>query len=212
VESTCDAIFCEWTPPSLKLPKGLCAIRDPCVLAQGGTQAFQSSTVTALQLALLSTGPLQLQAAGPCVCFDYRDFTCPDAGDGSPDTVADCWAASIDARLAAGMPDGLTYSGFNNPDQGILAMAWFQPPSITISCDDLPDGGTGLCASASNMVACAGLGAPPGTATYDITCASCRNGIHGALGNANDPCPTGTATGSCFLDSCAGALFPGPPP
>jgi hypothetical protein len=196
-EMNCDKIFCDWHPI-----RG-CQIKNPCTVSAPDAHQYQSNTATALQLILLSTGPTQLQAAGPCLCFDEMDFSCagvPDAGA----TAADCWSASINAKLAAGVPDGLTFSGFTSPDQGILAMAWFQPPQRGAMCADLPNAGTSLCAE-QNMVACAGLGAPPGTASYDITCASCQGGLHSAIGNDNGPCIT--APNECFLQTCAEVLF-----
>lgn len=211
VRATCDPIFCQWEPPTPTAP-GFCHINNPCTLAPGGMHAYAVGSATSLQLVLLNAGALQVQALGPCVCFDDRDFLCQDGGSGGLQSAADCWAASIDTKLAAQMPAGLTFSGFNDPDQGILAMAWFQPISDA-GCDALPEAGTALCSDPRNIVACAGLGAPAGASTYDITCASCRDGVHGSIGNDNGPCPSTPAAandaGTCFLQSCAAAMFPG---
>jgi hypothetical protein len=202
-EATCDRIFCDWVPAIEHPPKGLCQIHEACTLAAPGAHAYEGNTPTALQLVLLSTNPTELQAATPCLCFDEDDFLCPVASADAGSTVTDCWSASINAKLAASAPNGLTFDGFSDPDQGILAMAWFQPLSGA-SCGDFADGGTGLCVE-ENMVACAGLGAPPGGQTYDITCASCQGGLHSAIGNDNGPCLTKPT--ECFLQTCAGALF-----
>ncbi len=204
-EMACDRLFCDWIPSQVHPPKGACQIRSPCELSNPDRHGYESNTATALQLILLSTNPTQLQAAGPCLCFDEDDFDCPGQDAGA--SVTDCWTASINARLAAGVPDGLTFDGFTSPDQAVLAMAWFQP-SFRASCADLPNGGTGLCVE-QDMVACAGLGAPPGTSSYDITCASCQEGVHNAFGNDNGPCLT--RPNECFLQTCAEALFGAPP-
>jgi hypothetical protein len=202
-EEACDRLFCEWIPRAQHSPTGVCQILSPCTLSSPDAHRYQPNTATALQLILLSPNPTQLQAAGPCLCFDDNDFVCPDADADGGSTVTDCWTASINARLAAGTPDGLTFGGFTSPDQGVLAMAWFQPESRS-SCADLQGNGSGLCVE-QNMVACAGLGAPPGTSSYDITCASCQGGVPNAFGNDNGPCFT--APNECFLQTCAEALF-----
>jgi hypothetical protein len=205
VSDTCDHIFCEWIPdPRSPLMRGTCQIKSPCTLSLPEVHQYESNTATALQLILLSADPAQLQAGGPCMCFDENDFVCPDTGPDGGGSATDCWSASINARLAAGIPNGLTFGGFSSPDQGVLAMAWFQPPIRGATCADFADSGASLCVE-QNMVACAGLGAPPGDATYDITCASCQGGVHSAIGNDNGPCLT--APDVCFLQTCAAALF-----
>jgi hypothetical protein len=203
IEATCDRIFCDWVPVSLHPPEGICQIHEACTLAVSGAHTYQSNAPTALQLILLSTNPTQLQSASPCLCFDEGDFICPVVGADAGSTVTDCWSAAINAKLASSVPDGLTFSGFSDPDQGVLAMAWFQPSSGA-SCADFADAGATLCVE-ENLVACAGLGAPPGGQTYDITCASCQGGVHGAIGNDNGPCLT--EPNECFLQTCAEALF-----
>jgi hypothetical protein len=149
-------------------------------------------------VALFSANPLALRSVTACVCVEPMDLRCADGG------TSDCTDIGLNDRLTAAVPNGLTYSGLQSPDGALLAMAFFEPRVVAPTCASLGDGGADLCDQA-NLVACAGLAAPIGGQTYDITCASCQDSVHDSFGPNTGPCFTEGS--ECFLESCSDALF-----
>jgi hypothetical protein len=192
-DSSCDPIFCE--------RQGGCHLRDPCTIP--GMQPWHPAATKAVQFILFSTDPLKRRDQSPCICLDATKLSCPDAGVDAG--TLECTTAGLNDLLRSKIPAGLSFSGFTDPDTALLAMAFFQAPGVDVLCSSMPNDGADLCVEA-NMVACAGLAQPIGGKSFNVTCASCQGGIHQPIGNDTGPCLT--HRDECFLQTCAGALFP----
>jgi hypothetical protein len=150
---------------------------------------------------------IEIKKASPCVPLNLRPciadptglFGCADA----PADASTCITGAVAQAVQGALGNGLTFDGFQSPDDVALVAAFFHKPGNEASCEATvlvrpDDCGT------ENLVAVAGLAAPIGGTTFDITCASCQGGSHGSLGGDNQPCPV--TQDLCFLQRLGGAL------
>lgn len=100
-----------------------------------------------------------------------------------------CMAGKFGDALDEAFPHGLTFDGFEDPADGLLVLAVYEPKDGVEPC------------ALDTLVACAGLAEPLRGGPYNITCASCQGGLHTSLGNDTGPCPV--SPGECFLERCA---------
>ncbi len=140
-------------------------------------------------------------AGCPCISDPLGNTTC--APDPTGDATLACIRDTIAQAVQAAIGSGMTFSGFTNTDNVALIAAFFTKEGGETPCDG------GVLVNPSDCVpghltAVAGLGAPSGANTYDITCASCQGGPHESFGNDNAPCPV--TTDSCFLQRVESAL------
>jgi hypothetical protein len=130
-------------------------------------------------------GPL-----GPQICSDPR-------GTATPSCLRDTVAQAVQAAIGSGI------SGFTDLSNVALVAAFFTKGGAPAPCDAGVLVNPSDCAP-GNLIAVAGLAAPAGSTTYDITCASCQGGTHGSYGPDNAPCPA--TTDACFLQRVDAAL------
>jgi hypothetical protein len=114
--------------------------------------------------------------------------------DGGRSGGIDCMASDLNQQLDGAMPNGVGFDGLQNPEEALVILAFYQP------LDSSEEGGG--CRRA-DLSACAGLAAPLGGGSYDISCASCEGGVRTTPGNDNGPCPKDLdKNNSCFLQTC----------
>jgi hypothetical protein len=140
--------------------------------------------------------PLNLR---PCIYDPLGDIGCPHAGT----DVDGCVAAAISTQVQVALAGGLTFPGFTSTDNVTLVAAFYQDPGGEQSCEPTITVDPGACVRA-NLTAVAGLAAPIGRSTFDITCASCQGGTLGSYGPDNAACPV--TNGVCFLNEVLAAL------
>jgi len=188
-----------------------CTLRDVCKLP-GGPE-WTPAQVMGVELLLLEAAPggLALRKKSPCVPLNVRPcirdptgvFGCADgAADPTP-----CFTAALATAVDSALGAGLTFSGFDKPDDVVLAAAFFRKPGNETSCDSAVLVSPDDCA-VENLVAAAGLASPVGSATFDVTCASCESGPHSSLGRDNEACPV--TDKKCFLQQVADVLAAAP--
>jgi hypothetical protein len=202
-----------------------CALRNGCTLIDAGhtNPDWEPDTPMGMRVLLLQVSPdaLTVLDASPCVPLNLRPcildpseiFGCKCIADplgpitcGS-DPTGDATLACVRdtvARTAVeqAMNLGTDFGGFTDPTSVTLVAAFYQAGGVA-PCD------AGVLVNptdciAGNLSAVAGLGAPSGESTYDITCASCQNGTHASYGPDNAPCPV--TTDECFLQRVSDAL------
>jgi hypothetical protein len=201
-----------------------CALRNGCSLGNNAPNPDWSPDLPmGMRILLLQAGAdsLTILSASPCVPLNLRPcildptevfgcqcisnplgpVTCDTdpTGDATLACVRDTLAQTVERAMGSG-----TISSFSNPDSVTLVAAFYQASGTIAPCN----GGVLVnptdCAPA-NLSAVAGLSAPAGGTTYDITCASCQGGPHESYGPDNAPCPI--TTNSCFLQRVSAALF-----
>lgn len=202
---------CKRNPLLCEMGAAGCTLRNICALPGGPEWA--PAEPMGMELLLLEAGAsgLVLRKKSPCVPLNLRvcirDPTgitgCPDGAD----DVVPCAAGALSVAVRSALGGGLTFDGFKSPDDVILAAAFFRKPGSETSCDPAVLVGPDDCVP-ENLVAAAGLAAPVGSATFDITCASCESGPHTSLGRDNAPCPVTDTT--CFLQDVAALLQASP--
>ena len=201
-----------------------CALRTVCTV--GTNPDWTPDLPMGMRVLLLQVTPdsVSIQSASACIPLNLRPCildptgkngckciqnplgpqTCSDpTGDAAYACVRDTLAQAMQQAIGTG-----SFSGFTNPDNVTLVAAFYQASGTMAPCT----GGVLVnptdCA-AGNLTAVAGLAAPSGGQTYDITCASCQGGTHNSYGPDNAPCPV-TAT-DCFLQRVSAALASSPP-
>jgi hypothetical protein len=167
-----DQLLCE-------LVDGECVLRNRCHIGDNSHVTWGNTGKKEGKLLLLSLDGEHLGDASPCFGFDAS--TC--IGDRG------CFADKLNDKLDQAIKGGLTFDGFTEQDDALLTFAIFESS----------DGDEPAC-DPDRLVACAGLAPPLGGGDFDITCASCQDSSHFALGHDNGPCPT-TKT-ECFLERC----------
>jgi hypothetical protein len=184
-----------------------CKLRNGCDLP--GNPEWAPTLTMGLSLALVeATGKgLALRRRSACVPLNFRRCVKDPTGlVGCPDGAADlegCVTSTLVAAVDDALGAGLTFDGFESPDEVILTALFFHKPGDEASCDPAVTVSPEDC-TAGSLVAAAGMAAPLGKSTYDITCASCQSGPHGSLGRDNGACPV---TGQqCFLQRIADLL------
>jgi hypothetical protein len=145
------------------------------------------------RLFLVSPSDNKVQDASKCMHLK----PCSDSGrSGGPQP--NCIASDINQQLDGAMPNGLSFAGLKSSEDAQLMLAFYFPAETTEDDEGCHRG---------DLFACAGLAAPLGGGSYDITCASCQGGSRTAYGSNTGPCPKGpTGVASCFLKICDGIL------
>jgi hypothetical protein len=202
-----------------------CTLRNVCSLTDGGhtNPDWQPDTPMGLRVLLLKVSPdsLTVLDASPCVPLNLRPcildptelfgctcitnplgpVTCTDPnGQATLSCARDTLAQTVDRA----MNSGTDFAGFTDPDSVTLVAAFFQASGSIAPCDAGVLVNPTDCA-VGNLSAVAGLGAPSGGSTYDISCASCQGGTHESYGPDNAPCPI--TTDECFLQRVGDALL-----
>lgn len=145
-----------------------------------------------LQVLLFSSNPARFRRASECVAL----APCP-----ADDLVA-CTEKSLNVAVTAALSAGaeLTFDGFQDPSDGLIALAIFQRP-------DGADSAAPPSCAPERLVACAGLDVPLNETRLDLECASCQDGPRTAVGESTRPCPANLLdTRECFLRTCFAAL------
>ena len=145
-----------------------------------------------LQVLLFSSNPARFRKASACVAI----APCP-----ANDLVA-CSEKSLNDAVAGALNAGaeLTFDGFDDPSDGLIALGIFQRP-------DGSDGAAPPSCAPDRLVACAGLDVPLNQTKLDLECASCQDGPRTAVGESTRPCPANLDdTKGCFLRTCFAAL------
>jgi hypothetical protein len=202
-----------------------CALRNACILDAGSptNPDWEPDTPMGMRVLLIQTSPdaLTVLDASACVPLNLRPcildptevfgckcienplgpVTC--GSDPTGDATLACVRDTLAQTVERAMGTGTDFSGFTSPDSVTLVAAFYQASGTIAPCD----GGVLVnptdCAT-GNLSAVAGLGAPSGGSSYDITCASCQGGTHESYGPDNAPCPV--TTDDCFLQRVSDAL------
>ena len=184
-----------------------CELKQQCEVAGNPEWTPEQSMGMRLMLLTATADSIDIKKTSPCVPLNLRPciadpsglFGCADA----PSDSTACITSAIAQAVQSALGSGLTYDGFTKPDDVALVAAFFHKPDDEASCDATvlvrPDD-----CDAGNLVAAAGLAAPIGSSSFDITCASCQGATHGSLGPDNVACPV--TDDQCFLQRMAGAL------
>ena len=97
---------------------------------------------------------------------------------------ASCMAESINQQLDGAIAKGLGFDGLQNPDDVELFMAFYQQQEFLEDPEEtLPS------CRRVDLVACAGLAPPLGGGEYDMSCASCQDGLRNPQSRNNGPVP-----------------------
>lgn len=170
---------CADDPQLCQLVDGQCVLRSRCHLGDTSHVGWSPTGKKEGKLLLLAIDDAKLAQESPC--FAVNPALC--LGDRS------CLADQLNEALDTAVQGGLTFDGFTEPDDALLVFAFFEA------------GGAGETAcDPERLVACAGLAPPLGGGDYDVTCASCQDSSHFAIGHDNGPCPT--SKDECFLERC----------
>ena len=200
-----------------------CQLRQVCHQDQSPDWAPEQAMGMRLLLLQLGAGPLTIKNASACVPVNLRpcilDVTgkvgCPCiqsplgtriCTDPSGENALSCIRDTLTLAVQAAIGSGISFSGFTSTDNVALVAAFYEKPSGEAPCDAGVLVNPSDCVTA-NLTAVAGMGAPAGSSTYDITCASCQDGPHTSYGPDNAPCPV--TDDACFLQSVAAALVAG---
>ena len=105
----------------------------------------------------------------------------------------------LNQQLDGAIAKGLGFDGLQNPDDVELFMAFYQQQDFLEDPEE-----TQPSCRRVDLVACAGLAPPLGGGEYDMSCASCQDGVKNPQSRNNGPCPK--SANSCFLDTCDGWL------
>lgn len=171
-EDSDDQVLCE-------LVGDECVLRNRCHLGDKTRPPWSPLGRKSGRLLLVSTEDAALADMSPCFAFDVK----PCLGDRG------CLASELNSLLDGAIKNGLTFDGFDAQEDGLVTLALFEEDALgDPACDP------------NRLVACAGLAPPLGGGDFDITCASCQDGSHFALGSNNGPCPTDK--NECFLQRC----------
>lgn len=184
-----------------------CTLRNACQLDNGAEWAPLETMALQVILSRVDRDGVHPAEKSPCVPLNLRPcFRDPLSVIGCPDAPSDaygCLTDVVDGAVRRALGSGLSYDGFRSPDDGLLTIAVFQKPGHEASCE--PDVLVGpLDCAEENLVAAAGLAAPLGAATFDITCAACQGSTHTAVGRDTGPCPV--TADACFLQRVAGMI------
>lgn len=187
-QSLCSTLNdCKLDPLSCEVQNGQCVLRNRCHLGDASHPAWTIPGKKSGRLFLVSVEGTRLGDASPCFTFDFS--ACAGGNRG-------CLAELLNQSFDQIIKHGLSFDGFDDPDEVLLSLAIFDTEAPDApACD--PD----------RLIACAGLAPPLGGGDYDITCASCQDGSHFSLGRDNGPCPVSSK--DCFLRRCD-ALLRGP--
>lgn len=179
-QKACSApASCADDPLICEVKDGECVLRNRCHLGDKTHPGWKPAGMKEGRLVLVSIEGAQIGDASPCFRFDPSSCL----GDRG------CFADELNKKLDQMIQGGLTFDGFVAQEDALLTFAIFDASgSGEAACD--PD----------RLVTCAGLAPPLGGGDYDITCASCQDSSHFALGNDNGPCPT--SKDECFLERC----------
>lgn len=189
VQKTCMAPgACVTDPQVCEMANGACVLRGRCHIGDAAHPAFDPTTLKEAKLVLFDLKDDRIAAESPCVVFDPSKCLVDRA----------CLAAQINDLLDKAIPSGLTFGGFQAQEDALLTLAIYEPSMGVPLCD------------LDRLVGCASFAPPLGGGDYDITCASCQDSVHFAIGPDNGPCPT--TKDECFLQRCDRMLrtLPGP--
>jgi hypothetical protein len=180
----CDAdLTCQWD-----LAENGCRIAGQC--ARAGNPEFAVDAVKAIQVLLIGRNPVELKAKSRCVVVAGSPE--PACLDPVGEARTKCAAKAMNLAIDKAIRGGLTYSGFGDKTEASPVIAIYQPASLPPACE------------VEELVSCAGLSVPVNEETYDITCASCQDGLRFSVGVDTGPCPV--VDGDCFFAACAAAL------
>ncbi len=200
-----DPIFCTFDA------QGACTIRKQCQLDEKGIPhaRFAPGKPLSAQLLVISkTEPEKILAKSSCRHLDIAAAcaTCGDAVDdaGAPLDSASCGSYAIGHLVDTALAGGLGYDGFGDPDAAFLAVAFFQDEGTDGAKENPCDNHVVDRCGEASLVAVAGFAKPLGSSTFDVTCASCQNGLHFSTGSDTGPCPV--TTDQCFLEIVGGLL------
>jgi hypothetical protein len=184
-----------------------CELRQECALPNGAEWTPWQTMGMRMLLLAPSGSDLNLKTRTACVPLNLKPCILDKAGlIGCPDAPADAGACAEDVfreAAQAALGSGLTFDGFSSPDDALLVAALYRKPGMESSCDPSVLVAPDDCAT-ENLVAVAGLAAPLGGGTYDITCASCQGGPRTSLGPNTGACPV--SANACFLQRIAALL------
>lgn len=203
--TACDSVSCHVN--RLLCDPGTCTLREVC--DAGGNPMWRPEEAMGFKLLLLgaSNGGVSVENESACLPLNLRpciyDPLFKDGCAGASVNVDGCIAAAISTQMDAALAGGMSFSGFTSTDDVALVAAFYDAPGQPQSCDATITVDPGACA-VGNLTAVAGLAAPIGRNTYDITCASCAGGTLTSYGPDNAPCPVNN--GVCFLNSVIAAL------
>jgi len=186
----------------------ICKLRQACEVP--GNPEWDATVTMGVQLAIAQVTEekgIGLRRRSACVPLNLRRcLRDPDALAGCPDGAEDteaCFTEAVAAAVRRAVGGGMTFDGFDDPAGVVFAALFFRKPGDEMSCDPDVVVSPDVCA-VGNLVAAAGLAAPIGGSTYDVTCTSCQSGPRTSLGRDNGACPV---TGDqCFLQRVAALL------
>jgi hypothetical protein len=197
-----------------------CELQQACML--GNNPEWSPDVTMGMRLLLLEVSPeaLTIKTSSPCVPLNLRPcildpteangcrcimnplgtMTCSDpTGEAKLECIRDSLAQAVQSAMGT----GLSFAGFTSTDGVALVAALYEKPGSEMICDGEPLVNPSDC-TRQQLTAVAGLGAPSGGTTFDVTCASCQGGTHDAVGPDNAPCPA--TRDACFLQRVAAAL------
>jgi hypothetical protein len=199
-----------------------CELRDACTV-HGGALQWTPEQAMGMRVFLFefddSSGTVTIKSASSCVPINLRPCIwdksgtvgcpciqgplgpeiCTDPGSGP---TLSCIRDTLAEGVQAAMGGGMGFSGFTDLSNVALVAGFFYMDGAA-PCDAGVTVGPGDCAPA-NLIAVAGLAAPVGSTTYDITCASCQGSTRSSFGADNAPCPA--TMDACFLQRVSSAL------
>jgi hypothetical protein len=175
--SACEGLACDVNRfLCVHVSPDKCALRESC--DAGSNPPWTPDKSMGFKLLLLAASPGGVSVENESACLPLNLRPCiydPVGGVGCPLAGTDvdgCVAAAISTQVQVALAGGLTFPGFTSTDNVALVAAFFQDPGGQQSCEPTITVDAGVCAR-ENLTAVAGLAAPIGRSTFDITCASC---------------------------------------
>ncbi|MFO0763073.1 MAG: hypothetical protein U0359_41940 [Byssovorax sp.] len=201
---SCEASFsCQWDKKT-----GSCLVREPCV--HEGSPDYDAGAFKAIRVGLLRADPFGLEVITKCRAITRAtDASCAGA-DLSADARRHCATLAVSEAIDRAIGGGLSFDGFHDPSVAFPIVALYQPKVVPAECLSDTKADVDACRAMdlpctdTEIVACGGLAVPVNEQAYDLTCASCQDGLPFALGRDNGPCPQ--IAGHCFFEACAKLL------
>lgn len=201
LQASCDASFsCQWDKKS-----ATCVLREPCI--HEGSPDYDIDAFKAIRVALVRADPFGLEVATSC--HPLVRSTLYDCGKSTltNEQRRHCATLAVEEAIDRALGAGLGFEGFHDPSVAFPIIALYQPKQVPAPCVSGDDADLEACRATKlpcgddEIVACAGLAIPINEQAYDLTCASCQNGLRFSLGRDNGPCPQ--IGGRCFFEACA---------
>ncbi|MEO7332169.1 MAG: hypothetical protein ABI193_26570 [Minicystis sp.] len=201
LQASCDSsLSCQWDKKT-----GGCLLREPCV--HQGSSDYDAAAFKAIRVALVRSDPFGLEVASTCRALVRATAPGCEKLNLSNAERRHCNTLSVSEAVDRALADGLSFNDFHDPSVAFPVIALYQPKTVPAECVSITDADLDACrndklpCADAEIVACAGLSVPINEQAYDLSCASCQNGLHFSLGRDNGSCPQ--IAGHCFFEACA---------